>query len=276
MREIMKRNLIFIPILILLSGCMASDFLPESKSDSSSTAEVNTDNQYASNKEIKIDSCSLSGERQANVKVDIGYGDRNYYAYTNENSQLVYVEASEIELQNDDQEDVTSSNRYCSDEAKVPGVEDADLDEGHAIADSLGGVSNAYNITPQESTLNRHGAQAEMEELIRESEANGEEVTDFIYTIEYSDSESQIPSSYAASFKIDGEEVTYSFTNEYDGEVESSYTEDTSGETANGNNFINYENCTEVKEAGAAPLHKGDPGYSEKLDRDGDGEACTS
>ncbi|MCR8656859.1 excalibur calcium-binding domain-containing protein [Paenibacillus endoradicis] len=35
-----------------------------------------------------------------------------------------------------------------------------------------------------------------------------------------------------------------------------------------------YKNCTEVREAGAAPLSKGDPGYSKKLDRDGDGIAC--
>ena len=37
------------------------------------------------------------------------------------------------------------------------------------IADSLGGVSNAYNITPQNSTLNRHGDQAYMEKAIRET-----------------------------------------------------------------------------------------------------------
>lgn len=35
-----------------------------------------------------------------------------------------------------------------------------------------------------------------------------------------------------------------------------------------------YKNCTDVRAAGAAPLHKDDPGYSRKLDRDGDGVAC--
>lgn len=35
-----------------------------------------------------------------------------------------------------------------------------------------------------------------------------------------------------------------------------------------------YANCTEAREAGAAPLHSGDPGYSTRLDRDGDGTAC--
>jgi hypothetical protein len=35
-----------------------------------------------------------------------------------------------------------------------------------------------------------------------------------------------------------------------------------------------YANCTAVREAGAAPIYKGQPGYSTKLDRDGDGIAC--
>lgn len=35
-----------------------------------------------------------------------------------------------------------------------------------------------------------------------------------------------------------------------------------------------YRNCGEARAAGAAPLHRGDPGYSPRLDRDGDGLAC--
>jgi hypothetical protein len=35
-----------------------------------------------------------------------------------------------------------------------------------------------------------------------------------------------------------------------------------------------YANCSAVRAAGAAPIHFGDPGYSRKLDRDGDGIAC--
>lgn len=35
-----------------------------------------------------------------------------------------------------------------------------------------------------------------------------------------------------------------------------------------------YPNCSAAKAAGAAPLHRGQPGYSSKLDRDGDGVAC--
>ncbi|MFF0828723.1 MBL fold metallo-hydrolase [Brevibacillus sp. NPDC003359] len=37
---------------------------------------------------------------------------------------------------------------------------------------------------------------------------------------------------------------------------------------------VYYKNCSEAKAAGAAPLHKGDPGYRSGLDRDNDGVAC--
>lgn len=37
---------------------------------------------------------------------------------------------------------------------------------------------------------------------------------------------------------------------------------------------IYYPNCSAARAAGAAPIRRGDPGYSRKLDRDGDGVAC--
>jgi hypothetical protein len=37
---------------------------------------------------------------------------------------------------------------------------------------------------------------------------------------------------------------------------------------------VYYENCDAVRAAGAAPIHRGDPGYGSHLDRDGDGSAC--
>src|SRR5688572_13255861 len=37
---------------------------------------------------------------------------------------------------------------------------------------------------------------------------------------------------------------------------------------------VSYANCTAVKAAGAAPIRRGEPGYSTSLDRDGDGIAC--
>lgn len=35
-----------------------------------------------------------------------------------------------------------------------------------------------------------------------------------------------------------------------------------------------FANCTAVREAGKAPIRRGDPGYGPHLDRDGDGVAC--
>lgn len=37
---------------------------------------------------------------------------------------------------------------------------------------------------------------------------------------------------------------------------------------------VHYENCTQAREAGAAPVRKGEPGYGPHLDRDGDGVGC--
>jgi Excalibur calcium-binding domain len=37
---------------------------------------------------------------------------------------------------------------------------------------------------------------------------------------------------------------------------------------------VYYKNCAAVRAAGAAPIHRGDPGYASRLDRDGDGTGC--
>ena len=164
---------------------------------------------FSGYKLIEVDGGDLSGYREPNVVVDIGYGDREYWAFTNEYGQLVRVIADEIILQDDSNEPVLSSGRYYSDEAKVPGVESDVLDEGHIIADSLGGVSNAYNITPQDSTLNRHGDQAYMENVIRS--AGG--VTNFEAVITYPNTKTQIPSSYQYTYTLRGNVIVDTFDN---------------------------------------------------------------
>lgn len=148
-------------LLFLLVGCASENNTNEEPS------EIKTEEKETENKKedssidkslfdgytlVDATSCDISGQRIANAVVDIGYGDREYWAFTNEYGQLVKVIAKEIILQED--AEATNDGRYCSDEAKVPGTEEADLDEGHVIADSLGGVSNAYNITPQNNTSN--------------------------------------------------------------------------------------------------------------------------
>ena len=37
---------------------------------------------------------------------------------------------------------------------------------------------------------------------------------------------------------------------------------------------VYYKNCTAARAAGAAPVHRGDPGYASHLDRDNDGVGC--
>lgn len=203
----------------------------------------NTEDIFAGYKLIEVDGGNLSGHREPNVVVDIGFGDREYWAFTNEYGQLVKVVAKQIILQDDSTEPVNSNGRYYSDEAKVPGVESKNLDEGHVIADSLGGVSNAYNITPQNSTLNRHGDQAYMEKVIRD--AGG--CTDFVAIITYPNTTTHIPSHYSYTYTINGEVINDEFDNinpdEYNSSLESNTSTNNSSNTSSkGSNTTNNSN----------------------------------
>ncbi len=149
---------------------------------------------------IEVDGGDLSGDRLANVVVDVGYGDREYWSFTNEYGQVVMVIAEKIILQDDYSEPVLESGRYYPDEADVSGTELKEYDQGHVIADSLGGVANAYNITPQQWYVNRKGKQAKIEGEIRKNKG----CKDFVCVIEYPDNISQIPSSYLIIYRING------------------------------------------------------------------------
>ena len=240
---------------------------------------------------IEVYGGELSGYRAANVVVDIGFGDREYWAYTNEYGQLVRVVAAEIILQDDATEPVNSNGRYYDDEAKVSGTENANLDEGHVIADSLGGVANAYNITPQDSVLNRHGDQAYMERNI--VQAGG--ATNFEAIITYPDTTTQVPNHYRYTYTINGYQVVDEFQNvnpdEYNAAQgltgEGSSPSDGSGTTAfaapsdtaggdvsaidiNGNGQVTIQ---EAKNAGyAMPIYSDHWLYPYMDDRDGDGQ----
>lgn len=242
-------------------------------------AQTNND-LFSGYKRIEVNGCDLSGHREPNVVVDVGYGDREYWAFTNEHGQLVRVIADEIILQADSNESVSSSGRYCSDEAKVPGVESDVLDEGHVIADSLGGVSNAYNITPQDSTLNRHGDQAYMEDTIRK--AGG--ASNFEAIINYPNTETQIPSSYQYTYTLMGDVIVDKFDNVNPDEVNASLglTDDDTHKPSSANTEGNLSSVdtngngkVTIKEAKAAgfkmPITSDHWLYQYMDDRDGDG-----
>ncbi|WP_404404683.1 DNA/RNA non-specific endonuclease [Jeotgalibacillus malaysiensis] len=244
------------------------------------TSDLSNSELFEGYELVEVDGGDLSGYREPNVVVDIGFGDREYWAFTNEHGQLIKVIAKEIILQDDTTEDVTSAGRYYSDEAKVPGVESDVLDEGHIIADSLGGVSNAYNITPQESTLNRHGDQAYMENEIRR--AGG--ASDFEALITYPDNETQIPSSYQYTYTLNGNVIVDTFDNVNPDEVneslgltesepvestESNETGDVSSVDTNGNGQVTIQ---EAKDAGfTMPIMSDHWLYPYMRDNDGDG-----
>ena len=240
---------------------------------------------------IEVYGGELSGYRVANVVVDIGFGDREYWAYTNEYGQLVRVVAAEIILQDNTTEPVNSNGRYYDDEAKVPGTENSNLDEGHVIADSLGGVANAYNITPQDSVLNRHGDQAYMERTIQQ--AGG--ATNFEAIITYPNTTTQVPSYYKYTYTINGYQVVDEFQNinpdEYNAaqgltgadsttsggsgtEAFAAPTETAGGDIStvdiNGNGQVTIQ---EAKNAGyAMPIYSDHWLYPYMDDRDGDGQ----
>lgn len=172
--------------------------------------EITQSEMYDGYNIIEVDGGDTSGVREPSVAVNIGFGDREYWAFTNEYGQLIRVMADEIVLQDDNTEPVNSNGRYYSKMADVPGVgAKYGYDRGHVIADSLGGVANAYNITPQDATLNRHGDQAYMEKNIRD--AGG--CTDFEAIITYPDTKTQIPSKYKFIYTLKGSVIVDEFEN---------------------------------------------------------------
>ena len=260
-------------------------------SDAFESAELQSSVSFDGYTLIEVYGGDLSGYRAANVVVDIGFGDREYWAYTNEYGQLVRVVAAEIILQDDATEPVNSNGRYYDDEAYVPGTENSNLDQGHVIADSLGGVANAYNITPQDSVLNRYGDQAYMERNI--VQAGG--ATNFEAIITYPDTTTQVPSSYKYTYTINGYQVVDEFQNinpdEYNaaqgltGKASSpsgssgiaafaAPTETAGGDVSavdiNGNGQVTIQ---EAKNAGySMPIYSNHWLYQYMDDRDGDGQ----
>ena len=73
-----KKSIAIITVLsIFITGC------------SNSNIESNQKDLFDGYKIIEVDGGDLSGHREPNVAVDIGFGDREYWAFTNEYGQLL-------------------------------------------------------------------------------------------------------------------------------------------------------------------------------------------
>jgi len=117
---IKKRNFLFLLLMtIIFVGCTNIEEISNNKGKTESQ-EVTTNHSetekaaeteetptqsisdmFPGYRMIKVDGGDLSGHREPNVVVDIGFGDRQYWAFTNEYGQLVRVIADEIILQDE-------------------------------------------------------------------------------------------------------------------------------------------------------------------------------
>ncbi len=189
----MKKIVVIVGLLLVVSGCC-------------NCATNDYQCLVDTNRQVKVEACNLSGERKANVKVNIGNQTKNikreYYAYTNQYKQVVYVSAKELILQTKAEEN--HNGRLCEDEADVSGTEKKEYDQGHIIADALGGVSNAYNITPENSYLNRKGSKYNLEQEWINALRNNQKITNVKVEIIYPNNYTQTPSKYKYSWEVDG------------------------------------------------------------------------
>lgn len=199
-----KKNVFILLIFSILVGCTVT------KSPTLTGTTSSNEDGYTV---YEVDACDTTTKRKPNAKVDVGFGEKVYWAYTNEYGQLVRISADEIFLQDEENEPVTDKGRYCNDIADVPGTELKQYQRGHIVADSLSGNSNVYNITPQEAYLNMHGNQSYMEDQIRKALNAGLPVTDFEAIITYPNNETQIPNHYKYTYKINGELIVDEFDN---------------------------------------------------------------
>lgn len=182
------------------------------------------------NREIEFDQNNLDVEKEANVKVNVGYHainaedgnsnigredesiiPREYWSYTNKNEQIAYAHADEVVLQDQSglEKDFTDDGRYVTwdefgdthTEQSSPGVTPG-YDAGHILADSLGGNSTTYNITAQNSYLNESGMVRVYETDI--SKHHG--AYDFSTSFTYDDKESLIPIKYNVTYFTDDDD----------------------------------------------------------------------
>ncbi len=198
-----------------------------SKTDTKKYNKLNNKNKIPkklkNNNELEFPQNNLDVYREPNSKVNVGFDangaiEREYWSYTNEYQQTEFLHADQIKPQDNELEKdfidsegryfvVTDDGEITSDQSR-PGVISG-YDAGHIVADSLGGNSTTYNITPQISWLNQNGIVRQYEtDILRNGGAY-----DFNSRMYYYDDDSLIPNRYYVTYFIDdGDYWTY---NEY-------------------------------------------------------------
>lgn len=166
--------------------------------------DTGIDKDLYDNSFIQVSACSYNVTRSPNAKVNIGLGDRKYYAYTNEYAQLAFISADQIIVQDESSEAVDESGQYCSEIAEVDG--DTGTTPKTVISDSLGAASNSYNVIPAAS------AYSGLESIENEILASGG-ATDFRAYFTYPDSESNTPNLIDISYKLGSTLVEYQYNN---------------------------------------------------------------
>lgn len=163
------------------------------------------------NEEITIDPCDTNKKLSANAKVDIGYGNREYYAYTNENAQIMYITAKAIYPQNADIEAVENNGTYCADFELA--ASEGDIKQTYLINPKYGGVSNSYNLTNQASSLDEMGDLYEVQRKIDYYIYHEQLIEDLEIQLIYLDTNTQVPSSYEISYSVEDKTYSYSINN---------------------------------------------------------------
>lgn len=166
--------------------------------------KLGIDEELFDNEELKVSTCSYNVSRKPNVKVNIGYGSRQYFAYTNEYGQLAYISADEIIVQDESTESVNDSGQYCDGPAQISG--DSGTTAKTVISDSLGAASNSYNVIPAGNVYSG------LESIENEILANGG-ATEFKAYFTYETTDSTTPHMISISYKIGSQLVEYNFNN---------------------------------------------------------------
>jgi hypothetical protein len=169
-------------------------------------------------KVVNIDACDANTTTKPNSKANISLNNMyEYYAYTDDQSRVFLVHAKNLYRKED------RVGRYCSytfpnnknEKAKtsIGYIQNSSDDRGHLIADRFDGVSNAYNVTAQQGSLNK-GAYSDLEDRLDQALANNQKVTDFYVKVNYRHITDRRPESYTVSFKINNKTYLYELDNQ--------------------------------------------------------------